>query len=201
MGWLKSFRINGVWREWGHANPGMGWSEVYPIVRRFREGGHGIASKVISKLPSKSNCLSRRGHTTDSKLATDAAPRTPNHSDHAHSSIVALCTRVSKGSPHDKRRARTTGTRLEVRPVFELRVWSVGGDHKLLGALSLTPTLNVGAPLHAPQNSSEASCSSNVDTYQRFLPPSHAWFKVTMKASRQRAVPPTDGRGAEIETH
>lgn len=151
--------------------------------------------------PSKSNCLSRRGHTTDSKLATDAAPRTPNHSDHAHSSIVALCTRVSKGSPHDKRRARTTGTRLEVRPVFELRVWSVGGDHKLLGALSLTPTLNVGAPLHAPQNSSEASCSSNVDTYQRFLPPSHAWFKVTMKASRQRAVPPTDGRGAEIETH
>lgn len=69
-------------------------------------------------------------------------------------------------------------------------------DHRLRGVWFKTFTRKVGTPLHALQISSDASCSSKVDAYQRVFPPSHAWFKATTKASRHRCLP-----GQESHAH
>lgn len=87
-------------------------------------------------------------------------------------------------SPHVKQTGRTTGMRLEGGWIRGSR-----GVNKL-GAVSLsTSTCSVRTPRHAPHKPSDARCSSSVDTYQRFPPPSHAWFRATMKASRHCPFP------------
>lgn len=67
--------------------------------------------------------------------------------------------------------AHTTGTRLEMRSSFELRVFGRvrdwRHDYSLQGVLSSTRTFKVGMLMHVLQSSSDGSCSSNVEAYQR----------------------------------
>lgn len=130
------------------------------------------------------------GQTTDSRLhADDSSPRM-QYSARVHTSVSALYRRSSIGRHHVKRRARTTGTQLDLRPfdcVTECPVRALGGVPKLRGVPFMTRRCKA-APLlqQSRQNSSDASCSSNVDVYQAFSPPSRAWLKATIKASRHR---------------
>ena len=64
----------------------------------------------------------------------------------------------------------------------------------------MTRTSNNWTLLHAPQSSSDTSCSSSVDTYQRFSRPSKAWFNASMKASRHLLSPETVDRRCTVGT-
>jgi len=193
MGWLNQCPKIRCRREVGHATPKMGLSNRYPNVSLSRVGGH--RSDFIDAAPTplfSTRSLRPFGQTTDLRPITDIHPCSSTNSDHSHSSTAALSTRSSIGSAHIKRRARTTGTRLE-RQALELlvlgRVFDWQGDHKVEGVRSSTRTCKVGTLRQALHTSRDASCSSSVDAYHRFSPPSHAWLKATMKASRHRFVP------------
>lgn len=121
------------------------------------------------------------------EVRADTVPTTHSNSDLFHSSVAAFRTRTSMGSSHVSRRARAIGTRLDLRRFVRLyrAVRALGRDQKLGGVPLPTPTCKVGTLLQALQNSNDVSCSSSVDAYHRFPPPSHAWLKATMKASTQ----------------
>ena len=144
------------------------------------------------KAEYSTRCLMPLGQTTDSRPSTDIVPPSSTNSAQVHSSMDALSTRTSSASAHVKRRARTSGTRLE-RQILELRVpaWPVcdwRGDHKVRGVPSSTRTCKVGTLRQALHISRDASCSSSVDAYQRLFP-SLAWLKAMTKASRHRLLP------------
>jgi len=85
-----------------------------------------------------------------------------------------------------RRGAHTTGTRLESNAL---------DAHRRRGVAVFTITCKTGTLRQALQNSNDASCSSRADVYQYFSPPSPAWFRATMNASRQRLTPSADNDG------
>lgn len=193
MGWLNQSANESSCRNGGHATLVMGWLKIPPNVRLSRACGHETALSGVARGVSSTSRLSSWGQTTDSRPPAADDPRSRRSSDLCHSSLAALCSRSFTGRAHVKRRARTTGTRLETPASMLLhmggRVCTLGGDHTLRGVWFSTCKCTTGIRLHALQNSSDASCSSRVEAYQRFSRPSEAWFRAMMKASRHRLSP------------
>ena len=194
MGWLKNFPNDRRRREAGHTTPTTGWLKSRPNDSSRNEAGHTNPTTGWLKSSPKDKCRRLWGHTTDARLAADTTePRSSTCSDHAHSSIAAPFAISSIGSAHFKRRARTTGTRLET-PTFELcvfsRVCDSLGRHKLPGVEAPIFTAKLGMLLQAPHIPSDASCSCRIDVYQRLSPPPHAWLRATAIASSRRRASP-----------
>ncbi|CAN0470091.1 unnamed protein product, partial [Ectocarpus sp. 12 AP-2014] len=166
IGWLKEYPNDSFCREAGHATPTIGWLKPQPNDSCCREAGHDAVFTVISD--SNTSRLSLGGQTTDPRLAADECAFARRHPDPDRTPTADLCCRTSIGSAHVKPKACTTGTRLEM-PTSGLRLLVVVcdwlGNHKLGGVCRLTRTCKVWTLLHAPQTSSDTSCSSSVDTY------------------------------------
>lgn len=107
-----------------------------------------------------------------------SAFRDKSHTDtHTHTHDGCVCEGICR-----KGQTKQTGCRRGTRPEFSL----CRGHHESRGVSLSTRTVSVRTPLHASQKPRDTRCSSNIDAYQRFFPPSHAWFRTTTKASRSR---------------
>ena len=90
--------------------------------------------------------------------------------------VEQTCRSTSVESDHVKLSALTNGTLLDMTEfgVSDSVESSAPAAHNVRGVLLLTRTCKVGTLRQALQNSNDASCSSSVEVYQHFPPPSHA---------------------------
>ncbi|CAM9832979.1 unnamed protein product, partial [Ectocarpus fasciculatus] len=212
MGWLNSPSNDSCCREAGHSTPATAWLKQNPNDSCCRETGHTTSAMGWLNSSPNDSCCREAGHdavltgifgqntilvslwsqTIHPRLAAEECSLARRYFDPDRNSMAELCSRTSIGSAHVTPEACTAGTRLETQ-TSRRRLLAVAcelrGDHKLRGVCRLTRTCKVGIRLHAPQNSSDTSCNSSVDAYQRFSPPSQAWFKATMKASKHSLLP------------
>lgn len=193
MGWLKLSPNHSWSNDTGHTTLLTGWLNQLPNPRRWREGGKHNDSKAIPRSASTTNSWSACGQTIDTRLRLHTHPCRCGTDDHCHSSLAALCARFLLEVPTSNREPAGPARDSQFEPSWScescIPVRAFGRDHKLCGVSAETRTCKIGTLLHALQKSSEANCSSRVDPYQHFSPPSHAWFKAMMTASRHLFFP------------